>query len=215
MKSFKKFLNEESAEEWSQKHQEWLNSIHDMPLEEAQSHGELDLVAGGNPLFVSDDQIDGYTKINDNHGFTKFLTHPDHSNESVLEHMNFLLKLAHLRDHGGGVEKLRHYGNERQMAVFNFAKQHYPSLAYAMAEIAKKRFDENKPDRLTRSSDWHYRENRTPSPDPIQITPEHLDKINREHGVIRTSPYGFTDFTNSNKRHLMSGLLSSEYIDIF
>lgn len=211
MKSFKKFLNEE----WSpEKQQEWLNSIHDMPLEEAQSHGELDLVSGS-PLFVDDDQNPGYTKINDNHGFTKFLTHPEHSNESALEHINFLLKVAHTRDHGGGVEKLRHYGNEKQSAVFHFAKEHYPTLAYAMAEIAKKRFDENKPNHRTSPSDWHYGENRTPSPDPIQITPEHLDQINREHGVIRTSASGFTDFTNSNKKHLMSGLLSSQYIDIF
>lgn len=206
-----KLLSEESDEEWSQKHQEWLNSIHDMPVEEAQSHGELDLVAGGKPLFIEG----GYrTKINDNHGFTKFLTHPDHSNESALEHMNFLLKVAHSKDHAGGIEKIYHFGNEHQSAVFDFARENYPTLAYAMAEVAQKA------NKIRRGS-TRAGSKMIPSKEPIQITPEHLDQINREHGVIKLASnpvllsWNSRGFINSHKKHLMSGSSAEEHIDTF
>lgn len=209
MKRFKKYLKENyQQQEYEKNRREMLDSIRSMPLEDAKTLGELDLVSG-EPIFVDTDYGPGYgKKINDNHAFTKFLSHPDHSNESAREHINYLLKVAHARDRSDGSEKLRHLGNENQRAVLDFARENYPKLAYAMA-ISAVRANSKKPGSYGSGSGFSY------SKEPIQITPEHLDQINQEHGVIGLSPLGFRDFVDSHKDSIMSSEMADWHIDAY
>jgi len=211
MKSFKKYLKENNErEEYEKNRREMLDSIHSMPLADAKTHGEMDLVSG-EPIFVDSGYMARGVGINYKHAFTEFLLHPEHSNESALEHMNFLLKVAHARDHAEGDEKIYHFGNEHQSSVFDFARKHYPTLAYAMTEVAEKANKIRR--RSTRAGSKMI-----PSKEPIQITSEHLDQINREHGVIKLrsdSNSNSGGFVNSYKKYLMTGSDAEEHIDTF
>ena len=193
-----KLLNEESDSE-PQTHkemsdadwQEYINSIHSLPLDEAKAHAELSLSSNLSiftPEVLSTKTMgNGVTvktqgemqKIREDHPFYKYLTHPDHTDESVLDDLNFLMKLAYRKDNAAGEPQKNHH----QAGIFHFALQNFPTIAYAMGKDANAR-DRSK---------------------PIQISPEELAAVKKEHGSFKTKqvPMFGTYFINSKQNWLM------------
>ena len=175
MKSFKKYLNENNQrEEYEKNRREMLDSIHSMSLEDAEAHGQLDLVSG-EPIFTAEYNANNvpYTLLKPDHAFTKYLTHPKHSDESVLEDLNFLMKMAHQKDNESGIERVRHRGNRHQADVYRFTLNHFPAIAHAMG----KTFFNDKPRFITNELNTGH--------PPIQVTPELLQNLKKQHGTVR------------------------------
>lgn len=156
MKNFKKFLKE--SEENQEENQE---EIHSMPLETAKDVGDLHL--------VSDPELfDNNYLPNKNHGFVKYLTHPNHSDESVMDGLNELLRLAHIRDKPS-LENYDLARNGHQLGVLDFAYENYPSLAFIIGNVAAEKY-------------FSYIRNPT---NPIQIDIEQLKKVKDRYGYLK------------------------------
>ena len=183
MKNFKKFLKENMDRE------DYLDSIHQMPLEDALSHGEMELVA--NPgIFIEGAFA---STVNPDHAFTKFLTHPEHTDQTALEHINYLLKVAHARDVSGNYQPRE---NPNQVGVYNFVKTRFPNIAYAISNFARQKVKaRTTPPILSPIRDKN----------PIVITPEHLDQVKKEHyKLIHDSTRG--GFINARGRYVMNSV---------
>lgn len=183
MKNFKEFLKEGTDRE------DYLDSIHQMPLEDAASHGEMELVA--NPKIFIEGSFT--STINPDHAFTKFLSHPEHTDQTALEHINYLLKVAHARDGSGNYEPRE---NPNQVGVYNFATTRFPNIAYAISKFANQKVKERvTPPILSPVRDKN----------PIVITPEHLEEVKNEHyKLIHDSTRG--GFINAKGRYVMNSV---------
>ena len=160
MINFKQFLRE--SEEHQGEHQE---EIHSMPLETAKDVGDLHLVS--DPTLFDNNYLP-----NKNHGFVKYLMHPDHSDESVIDGLNELLRLAHVRDK----PTLENYDSQRnahQLGVLDFAYENYPSLAFIIGNVAAESY-------------FNYS---TKPTNPIQIDLEQLQKVKARHGYLKRGTF--------------------------
>lgn len=166
MKSFKKYLKENNQrEEYEKNRREMLDSIHSMSLEDAEALGEMDLVT--NPAIFIEGESE--SKINPDHAFTRFLTHPKHSDESALKHVNYLLKVAHARDNSGKYQPRR---NPNQVGTYLFTASRFPHITMSIFNIAhQKVVGRSRPPIVA-----PMREK-----DPIVITPEHIESVKKDY----------------------------------
>jgi len=183
MKSFKKYLNEDNEQEdYEKNHREWLDSIHSMPLEDAEAQGEMDLVS--NPKLFIDSPLSIHyhariideVEINPDHAFTRFLSHPQHTDESVLEHINYLLKFAHAKDISGGYRARQ---NTHQAATFLFTATRFQNIELSMFREANDKIE--KRDRPPILAPMREK-------DPIFITPEHIEHVKRHYHNLKYDP---------------------------
>lgn len=162
-------------EDYEKNRSEMLDSIHSMPLEDAKTHGELDLITEPSVFSANYNTVGSpYILLKQNHAFTKYLTHPKHTDESVLEDLNFLMNLAHKKDYESGPEYVNVRGRRHQADVYSFTLNNFPTIAYAMGKTL---FD-NEPRFITSELNREH--------PPVQVAPELLQNIKKQHGTIRT-----------------------------
>lgn len=173
MKSFKKYLNENiQQQEYEKNRREMLDSIHSMSLEDAEAIGEMDLVT--NPAIFIEGAFE--SKINPDHAFTRFLTHPKHSDESALKHVNYLLKIAHAKDNSGNYQPRE---NPNQVGAYYFIAPRFPHITMSIFREAHQKVDgRSRPPILE-----PMREK-----DPIVITPEHIESVKKHHNRLIYNP---------------------------